>query len=41
MDEFVIGLSLFPIPKKVVLLEITYCPRHEASTKITYKIIYV
>ena len=33
MDGFIIPPSLFEIPKKVVLVEIPYCQKIEASSK--------
>lgn len=33
MDDFIVPLSLFEIPKKLVLLEIPYCPKNEAFSK--------
>ena len=32
MDDFIIPHRLFDIPKKVVLVEIPYCPKNEASS---------
>lgn len=33
MDDFIVPLSLFEIPKKLVLLEIPYCLKNEAFSK--------
>ena len=33
MDDFIVPLSLFEIPKKLVLLDIPFCPKKEAFSK--------